>query len=67
MLKTVSLEPTQEMIEAGAQLLVRWEDGCIWPDSFDKLHVIAAKQEAERVWRSMFLKSINMNRIGVNE
>lgn len=46
--------PTSEMIEAGAQRLVSWEDGCTWPNSWDALTVAAARQEAERVWRSMW-------------
>ena len=48
------LDPTPEMIEAGAQRLVRWEDGCTWPDSWSVLQVAAARNEAERVWRSMW-------------
>ena len=48
------LDPTPEMIEAGAQRLVRWEDGCTWPDSWSGLQVAAARNEAERVWRSMW-------------
>lgn len=48
------LEPTPEMIDAGAQRLVRFEDGTKWPDDFDKLQVAAARNEAERVWRSMW-------------
>jgi len=43
---------TQEMIEAGAQRLVRWDDGCKWPDSWDALDVAAARSDAERVIRS---------------
>ena len=42
------IEPTPEMIEAAAQRLVRWEDGCTWPDSWDALTVAAARQDAER-------------------
>ena len=57
MLKTVPLEPTKAMIEAGAQRLVQWEDGCVWPYSFDPLQVIAARNDAERVWRSMFIEA----------
>jgi archaellum component FlaC len=49
------LEPTKEMIEAGAQRLVSWEDNSVWPDSWSPLHVAAARNEAERVWRSMWL------------
>ena len=54
--KQCPLQPTVPMIDAGAQRLVRWEDGAVWPDSFDPLHVAAARQEAERVWRSMWLE-----------
>lgn len=50
------LEPTPEMIEAGAQRLVRWEDDCEWPDSWSPMQVAAARNEAERVWRSMYLE-----------
>lgn len=46
------MEPTPEMIEAAAQRLVRWEDGCTWPDSWDALTVAAARQDAERALRS---------------
>lgn len=49
------IEPTKEMIEAGAQRLVSWEDGSVWPNSWDGLAVAAARQEAERVWRSMWM------------
>ena len=53
--KQVPLEPTAEMIDEGAQRLVRWEDDCVWPDSWSALDVAAARNEAERVWRSMWL------------
>lgn len=53
--KAVPLSPTPEMIDAGAQRLVRWEDDCTWPDSWDALDVAAARNDAERVWREMWL------------
>lgn len=56
MRKLAPLDPTPEMIDAGAQRLVRWEDGCVWPDSWSELQVGAARTEAERVWRSMWLE-----------
>jgi len=46
-------EPTAAMIEAGAQRLVRFEEGSVWPDSWTPLQIAAARNEAERVWRSM--------------
>lgn len=52
--KLVPVEPTRNMIEAGAQRLVSWEDGCTWPDSWSALQVAAARNDAERVWRSMW-------------
>lgn len=52
---TFPLAPTREMVEAGAQRLVSWEDGCKWPDSWSSLQVSASRNEAERVWRSMWL------------
>jgi len=49
------LEPTKEMIEAGAKRLMSWEDDSVWPDSWTPLQVAGARNEAERVWRSMWL------------
>lgn len=43
---------TPEMIEAGAQRLVAWEDGSEWPDSWSSMVVAAARNDAERVLRS---------------
>lgn len=43
---------TPEMIEAGAQRLVAWEDGSVWPDSWDSMTVAAARNDSERVIRS---------------
>lgn len=52
------LDPTPAMIEAGAQRLVRWETGNEkWPDAWSKLDVRAARNDAERCWRSMWLEA----------
>jgi len=32
---------------------VRFEEGSVWPDSWTPLQIAAARNEAERVWRSM--------------
>jgi len=56
--KLVELEPTVEMIEAGAQGLVHWEGDCVWPVSWSPIQVTAARTEAERVWRSMWLAAV---------
>lgn len=45
-------EITPEMIEAGAQRLVSWEDSSVWPDSWSPAAVAAARNDAERVLRS---------------
>jgi hypothetical protein len=45
--------PTEEMIDAGAQRLVRFEDGTKWPDSFSAVEAAAARNEAVRVYLSM--------------
>ena len=55
--KTVSIIPTFEMIDAGAQRLISCEDGAVWPDSFDPLQVSAARIQAHKVWRSMWLEA----------
>ena len=57
MMKTVLLEPTAEMIEEGAKRLVRWDENCSWPDSWDPLQIAEARDLAERVWRSMYLSA----------
>ncbi len=59
-------QPTKEMIEAGAQRLVSWEEGCTWPSSWDKLTVMAARQEAERVWLSMLSTWYENNKENTN-
>lgn len=52
---SVPLEPTEAMIDAGAQRLCRFEEGTKWPDDFSPLQIAAARNEAERVWRSMWM------------
>lgn len=54
-MKLVPIEPTTEMREEGAQRLVSWEDNSSWPESWTPLQISAARNEAERVWRSMWL------------
>lgn len=54
-LAKLQLEPTATMRDAGAQRLVSFEEKSVWPDSWDALQVAAARNEAERVWRSMWL------------
>ena len=58
-LRCCPLNPTPEMIEAGAQRLVHWEGECEWPKSWSSLQVRAARNDAERVWRSMWLATPN--------
>ena len=54
----IDLEPSPKMIEAGAQRLVRWETGKEkWPDAWSMLDVRAARNDAERCWRSMWLEA----------
>lgn len=52
---TIPLEPTPAMIEEGAKRLLRWQDDSVWPDSWTPLQIMAARNDAERVWRSMWL------------
>ncbi|QBJ80487.1 hypothetical protein [Aquitalea sp. USM4] len=53
--KITYLAPSKEMIEEGAQRLVSWSDNCKWPDSWSAMQVAAARNDAEHVWRSMWL------------
>ena len=54
----IPLDPTEAMIDAGAQRLVHCHEDSKWPDDWSPFEVIAAKNEAERVWRSMWLVAI---------
>jgi len=51
--KLCPLEPTPDMIKAGARRLLRFE-GEATDESFDAVQWAAAMNEAERVWRSMW-------------
>lgn len=53
MQKPCPLEPTEAMIKDGARRLLRFEDGAT-DESFSGLQWAAARNEAERVWRSMW-------------
>ena len=64
--QAIPLDPTKEMIEAGAQRLVSWEDGSKWPDSWDALQVRAARNDAERVWRSMYIAGSEASQQGTD-
>ena len=48
-------QPTPSMIEEGAKRLLRWQDDSVWPDSWEPLQIVCAKNDAERVWRGMWL------------
>lgn len=54
-LELTPLHPTPAMIEEGAKRLLRWQDDSVWPDSWEPLQISCAKQDAERVWQSMWL------------
>jgi hypothetical protein len=49
------IHPTPAMIEEGAKRLLCWQDDSVWPDSWEPLQIACAKNDAERVWRSMWL------------
>ena len=53
----ITINPTREMIEAGAQRLVSWDEDCVWPDSWDVITLSAVRTQAERVWRSMYMEA----------
>lgn len=56
--QSLPLEPTPAMIEAGAQRLVHWRDeDSRWPEDWDEWMVVASRNDAERVWRSMWLSA----------
>ena len=45
-------EPTPEMIEAGAQALVSWENGSVWPDSWG-VHANQHRRDARKCYIAM--------------
>lgn len=48
-------EPSADLIDHCAQRLVSWDgDFCVWPDSWDKADVAAARRDAEKVLRSAY-------------
>jgi hypothetical protein len=49
---TVSWPPTPAMIDEGAQRLASFEDGSVWPDSWEAGDVAQMRIHAERVLRS---------------
>ena len=53
--KVCPLEPTETMLREGARRLLRFEDGST-DESFSPLQWSAAMNEAERVWRSMWVE-----------
>ena len=53
---SVQLQPTQKMLRAGARRLLRFEDD-LSDRAHDPLQWAAAINEAERVWRSMWLEA----------
>lgn len=56
--KTISIQPTNAMRLAGARRLLQFQEGTKDSD-FSVIQWIAAKNDAERVWRSMWLESEN--------
>lgn len=49
------IEPTPEMIDAGAQRLASFGDESVWPDSWSALELASMRNLAERVIRSALL------------
>lgn len=55
LMKKLPLIPTPAMIEAGAERMLRFQDGST-RDDWDLLQHAAARNDAERVWRAMWLE-----------
>jgi len=49
----VPREPTQEMIDEGAQGMASFQDGSEWPDSWDGAQVITMRRDAAKAYRYM--------------
>lgn len=48
-----AIEPTKEMIDHGAQAVVSWEEGSVWPDSWSQTQVNRARRFARNAYIAM--------------
>jgi hypothetical protein len=51
--KLVPVEPTPEMIDQGARGMASWQDGSVWPDSWEETQVRRMRYDASKAWRYM--------------
>lgn|SRR5574343_613528 len=49
----VPVEPTHEMCDQGAQAIVQWENGCVWPDSWGNTYVKQYRKDAKKAYSAM--------------
>lgn len=49
----VPLEPTPEMCDEGAQAIVQWENGAVWPDSWGITYANRYRKDAMKAYKAM--------------
>lgn len=49
----VPVEPTHEMCDQGAQAIVQWENGCVWPDSWGDTYAKQYRKDANKAYCAM--------------
>lgn len=49
----VPVEPTHEMCDQGAQAIVQWENGCVWPDSWGDTYAKQYRKDAKKAYSAM--------------
>lgn len=51
--KLVPVEPTPEMCDEGAQAIVQWENGAVWPDSWGITYANQYRKDAMKAYKAM--------------
>ena len=49
----VPIEPTEEMIDCGAQGMASFQEDSVWPDSWDATQVKGMRHDATKAYRYM--------------
>lgn len=49
----VPVEPTPEMCDEGAQAIVQWENGAVWPDSWGITYADSYRKDAMKAYKAM--------------
>jgi hypothetical protein len=53
----VPVEPTEEMIDQGAQGMASFQENSVWPDSWEPVQVKGMRHDAKKAYRYMIAAS----------